>query len=85
MKYTIRLTRPAQKALDALDGGIFTRIVDALRGLEDNPRPSGVVKMAGAENQWRVRVGDWRIIYSILDRELVVLVVKLGHRREIYR
>jgi len=85
MKYVVRLTKPTQKALDSLDGAIFNRIVDALHGLEDNPRPFGVVKMAGEENQWRVRVGDWRIIYSILDRELVVLVVKLGHRREIYR
>ena len=85
MKYTVRLTRPAQKALDALEGDIFARLVDALRGLEDTPRPPGAVKMAGGENQWRVRVGDWRIIYSIFNRELVVLVVKLGHRREIYR
>ncbi|MCX6997107.1 MAG: type II toxin-antitoxin system RelE/ParE family toxin [Kiritimatiellaeota bacterium] len=41
--------------------------------------------MAGVENQWRLRVGDRRILYAIIDRELVVLVVKLGHRREIYR
>ena len=85
MTYIVRLTRPAQKALDALEGNMFSRIVAALRALETDPRPHGVTKMAGAENQWRVRVGDWRIIYSILDRELVVLVMKLGHRREIYR
>lgn len=85
MTYTVRLTRPAQKTLDTLEGSLVLRIVNALRALETEPRPPGVTKMAGAENQWRVRVGDWRIIYSILDRELIVLVVKLGHRREIYR
>jgi len=83
--YTVRLTRPAQKVLDTLEERLLSRIVNALRALEADPRPPGVTKLAGAENQWRVRVGDWRIVYSILDRELVVLVLKLGHRREIYR
>jgi len=85
VKYAVRLSRPAQKALDALAGGTFARLVHALRGLEDNPRPHGVVKMGGPEEHWRIRVGDWRIVYSIFDRDLVVLVVKLGHRREVYR
>ena len=69
----------------ALDRDIQRRLDIKICSLADNPRPPGVVKMAGAEDHWRVRVGDWRIIYSILDRELVVLVVKLGHRSEIYR
>jgi len=85
MKYAVRLSRPAQKALDALEGRTFERVVLALRELEHNPRPHGVVKMAGPEDLWRIRVGDWRIVYSIFDRELVVLVMKLGHRREVYR
>jgi mRNA interferase RelE/StbE len=85
VNYTIRLTRPAQKTLDGLEGETFARIVRALRGLEANPRPPGVVKMSGPDDHWRIRVGDWRIVYAIYDRELVVLVVKLGHRREIYR
>ena len=85
MKYTIRLSRPAQKTLDALESDTFERVISALRELEENPRPHGVVKMAGSEGHWRIRVGDWRIVYTIFDCELVVLVVKLGHRREVYR
>lgn len=85
MKYTVRLTRPPQKALDALDGNAFGRIVRALRGLELDPQPPGVLKLAGEENQWRIRVGDWRIVYSVFNCELVVLILKLGHLREIYR
>lgn len=85
MKYTVHLTRPAQKTLDALEGYTFDRIVRALRGLVFDPRPPGVAKLAGEENQWRVRVGDWRIVYAVFDHELVVLILKLGHRREIYR
>ncbi len=52
--------------------------------LADNPRPEGALKMEGAET-YRVRVRDYRIIYEIVDRELLVLVVKIGHRRDVYK
>ena len=55
-----------------------------LRALEANPRPTDVKKLKG-RSAWRVRVGDYRIIYEIHDRELVVIVVTIGHRREVYR
>ena len=77
-----RQPRPAQKAFDALDGAIFERIARACAVWKTTPT-RGAIKMQGPEDYWRIRVGDWRIIYSIFDRELVVLVVKLGHRREI--
>ena len=85
MTYRLVILPAAQRQMAALDRDIQRRIDIKIRALADNPRPPGVVKMAGEENQWRVRVGDWRIIYAIIDSELVVLVVKLGHRREIYR
>ena len=53
--------------------------------LADNPRPRGVEKLEGRENRYRIRVGDYRVIYEIHDEVLLVLVVRIGHRREVYR
>jgi len=61
------------------------RIFTALERLESQPRPSGVVKLSGAENLYRIRIGDYRIIYSIEDQVRIVLVEKVGHRRDVYR
>ncbi|HMO51999.1 MAG TPA: type II toxin-antitoxin system RelE/ParE family toxin [Kiritimatiellia bacterium] len=85
MTYTVRLAVPVQKALDRIDPAARRRIIRHLEALEENPRPVGVVKLAGAYDLYRVRVGDWRIVYSIRDRELLVLVVKIGNRRDVYR
>ena len=85
MKHTVVITRSPQKALDRLEGDIYTRITRKLKELEDNPRPMGVEKLAGSEDLYRVRVGNWRIVYAIQDPELIVLVVKVAHRREVYR
>ncbi len=85
MSFTVRLTRPAQRQLDDLDPTARRRIIRKLEELESNPRPPGMEKLAGVDDLYRVRVGDWRIIYTIENAELVVLVVKIGHRREVYR
>ncbi|WP_027942376.1 type II toxin-antitoxin system RelE/ParE family toxin [Amycolatopsis taiwanensis] len=57
----------------------------AIELLADDPRPAGAKKLAGGEGEWRVRTGDYRVVYEIRDRVLVVLVVAVVHRREIYR
>jgi mRNA interferase RelE/StbE len=85
MKYTVIISRPARKIIDRLETDLFNRIVKKLKNLEDNPWPSGAEKLTGEANVYRVRVGDWRIVYQIRDRELIVLVVKVVHRREVYR
>ena len=85
MKHTVVITRSPQKALDRLEGDIYARITRKLEELEDNPRPMGVEKLSGREDLYRVRVGNWRIVYAIQDQELIVLVVKVAHRREVYR
>ncbi len=85
MSYRLVILPAAQRQMAALDRDVQRRLDIKINSLTDNPRPANVIKMQGSDDLWRVRVGDWRIIYSILDRELVVLVVKLGHRREIYR
>lgn len=82
-KYTITLTTKARKQLDKLDDHIARPVIDAIGKLADNPRPHGYKKLKGRD-ACRIRSGDYRIIYNIYDRELVVDVVDLGHRRFIY-
>jgi mRNA interferase RelE/StbE len=81
------LLRPAaQKFFRKLrDKSLATRLVVAMRGLATDPRPPGCEKLAGVADLFRIRVGDYRIIYHIRDEALLVLVVKIGHRREVYR
>ena len=81
MTYTVRLNTRVGKVLDRLPPDMRRRIVRRLEALEDNPRPRGVEKLAGVEELYRVRVGTYRIVYIIRDRELVVIVVRIGHRR----
>ena len=85
MTYTVRLDSHTWKGLASLSADIRSRILRKLKALEDDPRPPGVVKLSGPEDLYRVRVGDWRIVYAIRDRELVVVVIRIGHRREVYR
>ena len=85
MKYTITLLRDARKTLDKMDAELRGRMIRAMRILEGDPRHPGAIKMTGPEDLYRVRVGDWRMVYAIRDRELVVLVIRIGHRREVYR
>ena len=85
MRYTVRMDSRTRKTLDRLPGDMHGRVVRKLEALEENPRPFGVEKLTGPEVLYRVRVGDWRIVYSIRDRELVVIVIRIGHRREVYR
>jgi mRNA interferase RelE/StbE len=85
MKYTVRLNTRVGKVLDRLPPDIRRRLVRRLEALEDNPRPRGVEKLAGVDELYRVRIGTYRIVYAIRDRELVVIVVRIGHRRDVYR
>jgi mRNA interferase RelE/StbE len=55
-----------------------------IEGLSTNPRPAGVKKLASVENLYRIRVGDYRVVYEIRDRALIIVVVKVGHRRDVY-
>jgi mRNA interferase RelE/StbE len=86
MNYTVKIGRAAEKFLRGLtDKKLYLRLREAIDNLEAEPRPANSVKLKGVEELYRVRVGDYRIVYQIQDRELVVLVVQVGHRREIYR
>ncbi|BAP54696.1 plasmid stabilization protein [Thioploca ingrica] len=83
--YEILLERQAEKDLKRLPPVIFARIISHLKGLAENPKPVGCRKIVGAEYDWRIRVGDYRIIYELDDKLHTVKVWRIKHRREAYR
>ena len=82
--YRVFFKRSVEKDLVCLPKKDVMRILDRIKTLEENPRPSGCEKLAGQE-RYRLRQGHYRIVYSIQDNELTVWVVKVGHRKDIYR
>ena len=84
MKFQVILPKSVQKELDRLPDEIANRILARLSALETNPRPAGVKKLKGRD-AWRIRVGDYRVIYEIHDRISQIFVITVGHRREVYR
>ena len=85
MSYTVQLAPAAKRQLRKLDRSIQERVVRRLDKLGQDPRPPGVEKLEGDESTYRIRIGEYRIVYDIHDKVLIVLVLKVGHRREIYR
>ena len=86
MSYTVTVERRAEKFLRALtDKRLYARLREAIDGLAEDQHPPGSVKLQGEGELYRVRVGDYRIVYQIQNAVPVVLVVQIGHRREIYR
>jgi mRNA interferase RelE/StbE len=81
-RYTVEIKASAVKALEELPRTDQRRVAARIDALAANPRPPGVEKLEGAEDLYRVRAGDYRIIYRIEDRRLLVLVIRIGHRRE---
>ena len=85
MAYTVLVERSALRALKRLPERIRARIDEHILALAANPRPQGVEKLSGSDCSYRLRVGDYRVLYEIHDEILHVLVVKVAHRREVYR
>jgi mRNA interferase RelE/StbE len=84
MSYQVILPKSVRKELDRLPDDIANRILTRLAALQDTPRPSDAKKLKGRD-AWRIRVGDYRVLYEIHDRVLQIFVIAAGHRREIYR
>ncbi|MBA3620521.1 MAG: type II toxin-antitoxin system RelE/ParE family toxin [Acidothermales bacterium] len=85
MTYRITLAPPAARQLRKLDPQARRRIQAALELLAVEPRPPAATQLVGGSGEWRVRTGDYRIVYEIEDDHLLVLVLRVGHRREVYR
>jgi len=84
VKYQVQIISSAEKEMDKLPVLIHRRISRKILSLEDGPRPTGAKKLSGRE-EYRLRVGDYRVVYTIDDKGHVVTVIVVGHRREVYR
>ena len=85
-KYRLLIKPSAAKEIEVIDQKKDRqRIVAGIRLLADDPRPPGCEKLAGEDDRYRIRVGRYRVIYSVGDEELVVVVVRVGHRKDVYR
>ena len=83
--YEVLIERTAERDLQSLPHSIFNRIVPCIRALAGNPRPSGCHKLTGSRNDWRIRIGDYRVVYDIDDARKRVRIFRVRHRREVYR
>ena len=83
--YRVLLERAAEKDLSRLASEIHHRVIAVLHALAAHPRPPGCRKLAGSKNDWRIRVGDYRVVYEIADEIRIVRVNRVRHRREVYR
>ena len=83
--FEVLLERSAEKDLGRLPNLMHDRIIRAISAPAKNPRPAGCRKLTGSENDWRIRVSDYRVIYEIIDAERIIRVNRIRHRREVYR
>lgn len=83
--FEILLERSAEKDLRRLPDEIHDRVIQAISNLSGNPRPSGAKKLAGSKSDWRIRVGDYRVLYDIADAIRIVRVYRVRHRKDVYK
>lgn len=83
-EYSITFARSARRELEALDSSVISRILPKIESLGIHPRPHGSRKLTGEKHLWRIRIGDYRVIYSILDKERRIDITAVRHRREAY-
>lgn len=84
-KYTVQFVRSARKDLERLPDAVLQRVFPRIEALADTPRPAGCRKLRGAKDLWRIRVGDYRVVYQIDDGILLVEVRSVGDRKDVYR
>jgi mRNA interferase RelE/StbE len=85
MSYTILISKSVQKQIDNLPSDIQERVADKIKNLADEPRPDGVVKLKGFDNEYRIRVGDYRVRYEIDDANQIIQLLQCKHRKDVYR
>ncbi|MDY5403456.1 MAG: type II toxin-antitoxin system RelE/ParE family toxin [Trueperella sp.] len=84
-EYSVSYSRSAAKSFRSFHPQVQRRLKEAIEALASDPYPSGSIKILGGEGERRIRVGDYRIIYDVDDGRLLILVLSVGHRREVYR
>lgn len=85
VRYSIEISRTAEKRLKKLRRDDQRRVVTAILALGDDPHPRGSRKLAGYDDVFRIRVGSYRVLYSVSGRKLIIIVLKIGHRKDVYR
>jgi mRNA interferase RelE/StbE len=85
MTYTIIVPKAVKKQLDALPDKVYERISIKIQQLTEDPRPDGVVKLKGSMDEYRIRIGDYRVRYEIDDQALIILLLQCRHRRDVYK
>jgi len=83
--YEVYVEKAAENDLRRLSTTTFHRIIPQIRTLAENPRPSGCRKLIGSKNDWRIRIGDYRVLYEIDEKTRAVRIMRVRHRREAYR
>jgi mRNA interferase RelE/StbE len=83
--YEVEFEPQVAKQLRDMQRADLQRVMDRVKALADDPRPQGSEKLAGMANAWRIRSGNYRVVYTVDDRAQVVTVTRVGHRREVYR
>jgi len=83
--FDIVLERSVEKDLRKLNDQVHDRVINSISTLADNPRPPGVKKLAGTANDWRIRVGDYRVLYEIAESVRIIRIYRVGHRKNVYK
>ena len=84
-KYNIEVVRSAEKSLCKLPKADLVRVVAAIKALADNPFPHGCKKLSGEENSYRIRVGSYRVVYEVYHNLVLIKILKIGNRKDVYR
>ena len=85
MSYSIVISKSVQKQIDDLPNDVSERVVEKIQNLANEPRPDGVIKLKGSDNEYRIRVGDYRVRYEIDDESQLVQLLQCKHRKDVYR
>jgi mRNA interferase RelE/StbE len=85
MQYELLIERNAEKDLKKLKISLFTKITTKIKDLADNPHPQGSRKITGSQNDWRLRIGNYRVLYEIDNKTKTIKIMRVKHRREAYR
>lgn len=84
--YSLEIRRSAARELESIEPrDRRLKIIERIRALADEPHPPGALKLAGSKNAYRIRHGDYRVLYEVIEAERRIVVVKIGHRREVHR
>jgi mRNA interferase RelE/StbE len=85
ISYKITFSRSAFKEIESLDNQLVSKIIDKIENLESSPKPKGCIKIQGHHNLWRIRSGDYRIIYSVDSQNNIIDIIAVRHRKDAYR